>query len=96
MPWVKASVERSRSVSSTRSRKSPPVWRLYRKLNSAVRAPPICNWPVGLGAKRVRTLVGAAAWGDVSDMKGDVEQIAAERNHRARQNAGNAPPFTEY
>jgi hypothetical protein len=49
------SVERSRSVSSTRTRNFPPVWRAYNQLNSAVRAPPMCRKPVGDGAKRVTT-----------------------------------------
>jgi hypothetical protein len=33
-------VERSRSVSSIRSRKTPPWWRANAQLKSAVRAPP--------------------------------------------------------
>ncbi len=37
---VDASVLRSRSVSSTRSTKVPPVFFAYSQLNSAVRAPP--------------------------------------------------------
>ncbi len=47
-------VERSRSVSSIRSTNVPPVWRATSQLNSAVRAPPTCRLPVGLGAKRTR------------------------------------------
>jgi hypothetical protein len=53
-------VERSRSVSSMRSRNVPPVWRAKSQLNRAVRAPPICRNPVGEGAKR-RT--GFEFWG---------------------------------
>src|SRR6267154_840856 len=53
-----SSVERSRSVSSTRKMNLPPVRRAYSQLNSAVRAPPTCNSPVGLGAKRVTTVMG--------------------------------------
>ncbi len=57
-------VERARSVSSIRSRKTPPFpwicwWRAYSQLNSAVRAPPICRKPVGEGAKRTVTLMAA-------------------------------------
>src|SRR5579862_7798452 len=50
-----ASVERSRSVSSIRSRNLPPVRRAYSQLNSAVRAVPMCMAPVGEGAIRVTT-----------------------------------------
>src|SRR5215471_13496092 len=56
MASIAAAVERSRSVSSTRRMNTPPLWRVKRKLNSAVRAPPMCRKPVGLGAKRVRTV----------------------------------------
>jgi hypothetical protein len=52
-----ASVERFRSVSSTRNRKLPPWWRAKSQLNNAVRAPPICRKPVGEGAKRVTTVI---------------------------------------
>ena len=52
-----ASVERWRSVSSIRSRKAPPCWRAYSQLNSAVRADPMCRYPVGEGAKRTRVLM---------------------------------------
>ena len=34
---------------------TPPVWRAYSQLNSAVRALPMWKNPVGLGAKRTRT-----------------------------------------
>src|SRR5687768_8023520 len=38
----------------------PPAWRENSQLNRAVRTPPMCKKPVGLGAKRVRTdIVGA-------------------------------------
>src|SRR5262249_57743285 len=30
-------------------------WRAKSQLKSAVRAPPTCRWPVGLGANRTRT-----------------------------------------
>jgi len=46
-------VERSRSVSSSRRIKTPPVWRAKRKLKSAVGVA-TCREPVGLGAKRTR------------------------------------------
>src|ERR1700722_18063410 len=48
-------VERSRSVSSTRIRNLPPVWRAYSQLKSAARAVPMCIIPVGEGAIRVTT-----------------------------------------
>src|SRR5262249_34790677 len=54
-----SAVERSRSVSSTRSRNLPPVWRAYSQLKSAVRTPPTCSMPVGLGANRVTTVIGS-------------------------------------
>src|SRR5580704_3664397 len=54
-------VERSRSVSSTRIRNFPPLWRAYSQLKSAVRAVPMCIIPVGEGAMRVTT--GAAGSG---------------------------------
>src|SRR5262245_17842657 len=53
-----SSVERERSVSSMRRMKVPRWWRAKSQLKSAVRAPPTCRWPVGLGANRTRT--GAA------------------------------------
>ena len=42
------------SVFSIRSRNSPPSWRAKSQLKSAVRAPPTCRKPVGLGAMRTR------------------------------------------
>ncbi len=50
-------VERSRSVSSMRRMNVPPWRRAYSQQNSAVRTPPMCSMPVGLGAKRVRTVM---------------------------------------
>src|SRR5205814_6471819 len=50
-------VERTRSVSSMRSRNLPPWCRAKSQLKSAVRAPPICRNPVGEGAKRTTTLI---------------------------------------
>src|ERR1700684_1753117 len=47
-------VERSRSVSSMRSTKVPPLCLASSQLNRAVRAPPMCSAPVGGGAKRTR------------------------------------------
>src|SRR5690606_4781754 len=40
-----------------RSTNSPPRWRDSSQQYSAVRAPPMCRYPVGLGAKRVRTVM---------------------------------------
>jgi hypothetical protein len=53
-----SSLERSGSVSSTRSRNCPPRRRARAQLNRAVRAPPMCSGPVGLGANRTRTVTG--------------------------------------
>ena len=54
MSCSNAAVLRATSVSSSRSTNVPPVWRANRKLNSAVRAVPMCSGPVGLGAIRTR------------------------------------------
>src|SRR4051794_29194220 len=48
-------VDRALSVSSIRNRNLPPWWRANSQLNKAVRAPPMCKYPVGEGAKRVTT-----------------------------------------
>src|SRR3972149_8713610 len=53
-----SSVERERSVSSIRRIKAPSWCRAKSQLKSAVRAPPTWRWPVGLGAKRTRTVPG--------------------------------------
>ncbi len=50
-------VERSRSVSSMRRMNFAACRRAYSQQNSAVRNPPMCKKPVGLGAKRVRTVM---------------------------------------
>src|SRR5438067_4000474 len=50
-------VDRTRSVSSMRSRNLPPWCRANSQLKSAVRAPPMCRNPVGEGAKRTTTLI---------------------------------------
>ena len=50
-------VERSRSVSSTRSRNSPPSCLAKSQLKMAARMLPICTLPVGEGAKRTRTVM---------------------------------------
>src|ERR1700722_14633163 len=52
-----------------RSTKSPPRRRDPSQQYSAVRAPPICRKPVGLGAKRVRTVMGSIqqAWSEALD-----------------------------
>lgn len=54
MDVSEALVDRSSSVSSTRTRKVPWVLRASSQLNMAVRAPPTCSEPVGEGAKRTR------------------------------------------
>src|SRR5438128_552609 len=48
---------RAWSVSSSRRMNVPPMWRANSRLKSAVRAVPMCNGPVGLGA--IRTRIGA-------------------------------------
>src|SRR5438445_5086630 len=53
-----SSADRELSGSSIRRRKARRWWRAKSQLKSAVRAPPTCRWPVGLGANRTRT--GAA------------------------------------
>ena len=52
---VAAGAERGRAVASSRSKKRPPRRRAKSKLKRAVRAPPICRYPVGEGANRVTT-----------------------------------------
>ena len=49
-----ASTLRCWSVSSMRRTYLPPCRRAKSQLNSAVRTPPMCRKPVGLGANRVR------------------------------------------
>src|SRR6201987_3229063 len=61
MTRTASSVERSRSVSSTRRMNLPPLRRAYSQLKSAVRTPPTCSRPVGLGAKRVTTVMDRGA-----------------------------------
>ena len=51
----KASVDRSRSVSSIRMTNWPLEWRASSQLKKAIQAPPTWRYPVGLGAYRVRT-----------------------------------------
>src|SRR5205085_2496270 len=53
--WMASGVERSTSVSSMRRMKRPLLRLANAHANNAVRAPPKCRNPVGLGAKRVRT-----------------------------------------
>jgi hypothetical protein len=55
--WMASGVERSRSVSSMRRMNCPAWRRAYSQQKSAVRSPPMCKKPVGLGANRVRTVM---------------------------------------
>ena len=55
MRRVLSGVERARSVSSMRRMNVPSCLRANAQLKRAVRAPPMCKKPVGLGAKRVTT-----------------------------------------
>ena len=64
-----SSVERSTSVSSMRRMNVPPCARAKSQLYRAVRTPPTCRYPVGLGAKRTRT---PPAGGAVMDVSGSV------------------------
>ena len=50
-----ASLDRATSVSSTRRIKKPPSWRAKSQLKRAVLTPPMCRYPVGLGANLVLT-----------------------------------------
>ena len=50
-------LSRALSVSSIRKINCPLFWRARSHANSAVRAAPTCNKPVGLGAKRVLVCV---------------------------------------
>src|SRR5881397_3110067 len=52
-------VLRDWSVSSMRSTNTPFCLRAQSQLKSAVRAPPMCRYPVGEGAKRTRTVMAA-------------------------------------
>jgi hypothetical protein len=69
---VLASVDRSRSVSSMRRTYVPPFLRAHSQLKSAVRAPPTCRYPVGLGAKRTRIEAAALRRGhwDAASFRG--------------------------
>src|SRR3546814_11056465 len=55
-----SSFDRSRSVSSIRSRNRPPCFLAHSQLWSAVRTLPTCRVPVGEGAKRVTTVIARA------------------------------------
>ena len=61
MTCCDSAVLRATSVSSMRRMKVPFWRRAQSQLNSAVRAPPMCRYPVGEGAKRTRG--GGAAMG---------------------------------
>ena len=63
IPAANSAVERSRSVSSRRSRKLPFCERANSQLISARRMLPTWSIPVGLGAKRTATLMGLGSWG---------------------------------
>ena len=71
-----ASVERARSVSSMRSRTVPPWRRAYSQLNNAVRAPPMCRYPVGEGAKRVTGGANDDRGGAIASTQGLLQSFA--------------------
>src|SRR5688572_5869249 len=76
MPLANSSVDRSRSVSSRRRMKRPPLARANRSLSSAVRILPAWSRPVGLGAKRTVTLIALQL---LAEFVGDgVAPVAAE------------------
>src|SRR6185436_9054339 len=79
-----SSVDRSRSVSSIRNRKLPPMWRAYSQLNKAVRAVPMCIMPVGEGAIRVRT---GRSDIELEGVEGAVEAAALSTGVRRRPTA---------
>jgi len=72
---------RSTSLSSTRRIIVPPCRRAKNQLNSAVRAPPTCKYPVGEGANRTRTALEG-----VPNLS-EVETIRFVRFSRPRKNA---------
>ena len=55
MPSVHSGLLRDASVSSIRRTSVPPDCFAITQLNSAERAPPTWNMPVGEGAKRTRS-----------------------------------------
>src|SRR5688572_9122552 len=57
MPSANSSVDRSRSVSSSRRMNRPPCLRAHSQLWIAVRILPTWSRPVGAGAKRVTTFI---------------------------------------
>ncbi len=83
-------VERTRSVSSMRSRNAPPWWRAKSQLNKAVRAPPICRNPVGEGAKRTVTVI-PEGWGRARAIS--THLFKARRRKSASRNAIRIEPF---
>lgn len=94
MESVYSCLDRSLSVSSMRNLNSPPKWRARSQQKMAVRPPPICKCPVGLGAKRVMTFFMSLSVLRVSGSRpakarGRVPRI---RPHdKASQDAGKAP-----
>jgi hypothetical protein len=69
-------------VSSIRRMKVPPWWRANAHGNSAERMLPRCRKPVGLGAKRVRTVQVSEVRYQVSDAPAlDVGTWRATRCH---------------
>src|SRR5919201_5792021 len=55
---------------------TPFFFRAHSQLKSAVRAPPMCRYPVGEGAKRTRT-IGA----------GEIAEVIVRRHAAARASA---------
>ena len=76
----------------------PPCCRAKSQLNSAVRTPPMCRYPVGLGAKRVRTM-DVGWWGlsrfscqrPFPGVEGDSPIFADQRRPTLRVGARSVP-----
>ena len=71
--WGHSSHHHVVSLAERRGGKSSPRWRASSQQYSAVRAPPMCRNPVGLGAKRVRRVMPKRVWwkrGSLADRAG--------------------------
>src|SRR5690606_26900118 len=84
MPSARSGWLREASVSSMRSTNVPPVCLATAQLNSAERAPPTWNMPVGDGAKRTRTSELPAAGVTGTAQLATTRRIARGRRTRRR------------
>src|SRR5262245_26706707 len=78
-------VDRSRSVSSIRSTKRPWFRRASSQLKSAVRAPPMCRYPVGEGANRTR---GGVAMTELAGLTAPPRGVNAAHAHPCYASGG--------